>query len=90
MTYTVVLEKTDTGFGIHVPDLPGCVATGTMRELVVERITEAIRIHLLGFREDGLQIPVPSTIAESITVESCLGGLRVSPPSQQEALCHYH
>jgi len=40
-----------------------------MRELAVERITEAIRIHLLGFREDGLQIPVPSTTAESITIE---------------------
>jgi predicted RNase H-like HicB family nuclease len=69
MTYTVVIEKTDTGFGIHVPDLPGCVATGTTRELTVERITEAIRIHVLGFREDGLQIPVPRTTAESITIE---------------------
>lgn len=69
MTYTVVIETTRTGFGVHVPDLPGCVATGPDREVAIERITEAIGIHIRGMREDGLVVPVPTSTAETITID---------------------
>jgi predicted RNase H-like HicB family nuclease len=26
--YAVVIEKTETGYGAYVPDLPGCVVAG--------------------------------------------------------------
>jgi predicted RNase H-like HicB family nuclease len=28
MRYAVVIEKSETGYGAYVPDLPGCVAVG--------------------------------------------------------------
>ena len=67
MKHTVVFEKAPNNFAAYVPDLPGCVATGTSREEVTKLIEEAVRMHLEGMREDGLEIPVPQ--ASSVLVE---------------------
>ncbi len=67
MKFTVVIEKAPNNFAAYVPDLPGCVATGKSRKEVTERIEEAVRMHLEGMREDGLEIPEPQ--ASSVLVE---------------------
>lgn len=64
--YLVVIERTPHNLSAFSPDLPGCVATGANREEVEERMREAIRMHLDGMREDGLEIPEPSSFAEYI------------------------
>jgi predicted RNase H-like HicB family nuclease len=64
--YLIVIEKTPNNLSAFSPDLPGCVATGTTKSEVEERMREAIRMHLDGMREDGLAIPEPSSIAENI------------------------
>jgi predicted RNase H-like HicB family nuclease len=61
--YSVVIEKTGTGFGAYVPDLPGCVSTGRTVEEPERNIREAIEFHLDGMREDGSPIPEPATVA---------------------------
>ena len=68
--YAVVFEKSRTGYGAYVPDLAGSVAgAGTLDE--AERlIREAIELHLDGMREDGDQIPAPTTIAEMIEISA--------------------
>ena len=68
MKYAVLYEKTGTGYSAHVPDLPGCIATGSTLEETEQRMREAIEMHLEGMREDGDPIPEPSTIANYITV----------------------
>jgi predicted RNA binding protein YcfA (HicA-like mRNA interferase family)/predicted RNase H-like HicB family nuclease len=60
--YAVVIEKTGTGFGAYVPDLPGCVSTGRTVEETERNIREAIEFHLDGMREDGSPIPEPTTV----------------------------
>jgi len=55
--YAVVIEKTGTGFGAYVPDVPGCVSTGRTVEETERNIREAIAFHLDGMREDGSPIP---------------------------------
>jgi predicted RNase H-like HicB family nuclease len=67
MRYAVLFAKTATGYSAHVPDLPGCVAAGATMEETAELMRRAIQMHLTGMREDGDQIPEPSTIAEYIT-----------------------
>ena len=68
MKYAIVIEKSDTGYGAYVPDLPGCVAVGeTLRE-TADLVREAIEFHLDGLREDGIAIPEPSTITEYVEV----------------------
>ena len=68
MKYAVVFEKSSTGYGAYVPDLPGCVATGRTLPATKRLIQQAIAMHLDGMREDGEQIPQPRTEAEYVTV----------------------
>jgi predicted RNase H-like HicB family nuclease len=59
MRYAVVIEKADGNYSAYVPDLPGCVATGVTPREAEEEIREAIRFHIEGLRQDGLQPPEP-------------------------------
>jgi predicted RNase H-like HicB family nuclease len=68
MKYVVVYEKSQTGWGAYVPDLPGVISTGRTKEETQQLIREAIEFHLEGLREDNLPIPEPSASAEVVTV----------------------
>jgi predicted RNase H-like HicB family nuclease len=66
MKYGVVIEKGEASYGAYVPDLPGCVAVGETLQEVEELIREAIQFHIEGLREEGLPVPEPSSIFESV------------------------
>jgi predicted RNase H-like HicB family nuclease len=68
MKYVVVYEKSSTGWGAYVPDLPGVIATGHTKEETQQLIREAIEFHLDGLREDNLPIPEPSASTEVVSV----------------------
>jgi predicted RNase H-like HicB family nuclease len=63
MKFLVVIEKTATGFSAYSPDLLGCVTTGATREDVERNMKAAIDLHLEGMREDGYEIPQPTSMA---------------------------
>ena len=70
MRYAVVIEKAEGNYSAYVPDLPGCVATGaTVAEVEIE-IRDAIAFHLDGLREEGIDLPAPSSQVEYIEVVS--------------------
>jgi predicted RNase H-like HicB family nuclease len=60
--YAVLIAPTRTGYSGHVPDLPGCVATGGTVEETKARMQKAIEMHLAAMREDGDEIPKPSRV----------------------------
>jgi len=66
--YAIVVEKAASNYAAYVPDLPGCVATGTTVEETAARLREAIEVHLQGLREDGLPVPEPSSIVDYVEV----------------------
>jgi predicted RNase H-like HicB family nuclease len=66
--YAVIYAKTGTGYSAHVPDLPGCIATGSTLAATQKRMREALALHLRGMREDGIPIPRPTTLAEQVDV----------------------
>ena len=66
--YMVVVERGETSWGAHVPDLPGCVAVGETREEVLRLIRETIELHIDGLRQDGLPVPTPSSEGEFVEV----------------------
>ena len=68
MRYMVVIERGETSWGAHVPDLPGCVAVGATREEVLQLIREAIEFHIDGLKEDGLPVPTASSEGEVVEV----------------------
>jgi predicted RNase H-like HicB family nuclease len=63
MRYSIVIEKADRSYSAYVPDLPGCVATGTTVAAVEREIFCAIRFHIDGLEADGLPVPAPTGIA---------------------------
>ena len=66
MKYSVQIEKTPNNYAAYVPDLPGCVATGTSREELQEEIREAIEFDLEGMREDGDPVPEPRATSDEV------------------------
>jgi len=68
MRYAVVIEKSDSGYGAYVPDLPGCVAMGETVSETEKLIKEAIEFHLEGLKQEGLPVPEPTSVAEYIEV----------------------
>jgi predicted RNase H-like HicB family nuclease len=64
--YLVVVEKAKHNYAAYVPDLPGCIATGSTLEETYSNIRSAITMHVEGLREDGLPIPEPQTQAEFV------------------------
>lgn len=68
MEYLVVIERAGKGFSAYIPDVPGCVATGTTPEKVRARLAEALEMHLAGLSEDGLPKPSPAARADYISL----------------------
>lgn len=69
MRYAVVIEKLENNYSAYVPDLPGCIATGTTIEEIEQQIKEAIAFHLDGLRLEDLPIPEPTTLCEYVVCE---------------------
>ncbi len=70
MRYAVVIEKAPSNYAAYVPDLPGCIATGTTVAETESLIREAIEFHLDGLKADGLPIPPPSSQVEYADVHA--------------------
>ena len=68
MRYAVVIENAGSNFCAYVPDLPGCVATGTTLAETETAIREAIAFHLDGLSQDGSPIPPASSKVEYVEV----------------------
>jgi predicted RNase H-like HicB family nuclease len=69
MRYAVVIEKSETGYGAYVPDLPGCVAVGETEEEVSKLIREAIEFHIEGLRLAGAPVPEPTSLVGYVDAE---------------------
>lgn len=46
MEYSIALKKTEEGYSVWVPGLPGCWSQGATREEAVENISDAIILYL--------------------------------------------
>ena len=67
--FLIVVEKIVGNYSAYCPDLPGCIATGKTIEEVKQRMTEAVKIHLEGMREDNIPLPVMKSQAEYISLK---------------------
>ncbi len=66
--FLIVIEQVEAGYSAYSPDLPGCVATGGSRQVLRQRMAEAVQMHVEGLREDRLPIPESRASAEYIAV----------------------
>jgi predicted RNase H-like HicB family nuclease len=68
--YAIIIEPGERNYSAYVPDLPGCVATGRTEAEVKDRLSAAIDMHLAGLQEDGLEVPLPSSLCDYLEVET--------------------
>ena len=66
--YLVIIERATKNYSAYSPDLLGCTATGTTIETTLARMKEAIQFHIDGLRQEGAEIPKPSTRAKYIEI----------------------
>ncbi|MBA2441748.1 MAG: type II toxin-antitoxin system HicB family antitoxin [Rubrobacter sp.] len=66
--FLIVFEKADQNWAAYSPDLPGCVATGGTREETEDNMREAVRFHVEGLREEGMEVPEGHSFAEVFAV----------------------
>jgi predicted RNase H-like HicB family nuclease len=64
--YAIVIQRTAANYAAHLPDLPGCVATGETIEAAKRMLLEAIKVHVAGLREDGLAVPEPASVVDYV------------------------
>lgn len=58
MRFPIVVHKDETsGYGVSVPDLPGCFSAGDSLDDAIESAHEAIACHLEGLLMDGEMVP---------------------------------
>lgn len=61
MKYLIVIESTDSGYSAYSPDLPGCASSGATPEETEQNMRDAIAFHIEGLKEEGLDIPQPTS-----------------------------
>lgn len=66
MKYAIIIEKGESNYSAYVPDLPGCVTTGSTIDETMQNMKEAIDFHIEGLLLEGLIVPKPSTILDYI------------------------
>lgn len=66
MNYLAIVERAGTNYSAYLPDVPGCVATGKTPEAAHRNLTRALAMHVAGLRADGLPVPSPNAIADSV------------------------
>jgi predicted RNase H-like HicB family nuclease len=67
MEYTVIIEPADDGtFSVYVPDLPGCISTGTTRDDAIDSIRQAIAGHVQTLRDLGEAVPPPRSQSQVV------------------------
>lgn len=65
MEYIAYLHKDkDSDYGVSFPDFPGCITAGSTLEEARRLAAEALSFHIQGMRDDGDEIPEPSTLDE--------------------------
>jgi predicted RNase H-like HicB family nuclease len=67
--FLIIIDKVKGNFSAYCPDLPGCIATGKTRDEVLQRMEEAIKLHLEGMREDNIPVPQIKSFAEYISLK---------------------
>ena len=71
--HIIVVETAKAGYSAPLPDLPGCVATGSTRPRVVSRMQSAIRFHRERMREERQRVPSPKSFTTYVGIPQVMG-----------------
>ena len=63
-TYPAIIERSDTGYSVFFPDLPGCTSAGATISEATVAASEALAGHLLASAEHGDAVPHARSLDE--------------------------
>ena len=66
--FSVVIERTGTGFSAYSPDVPGCAAAGDTEDETRRNFQEALAAHFEAMWEVGEPLPEPSSAVDYVEV----------------------
>lgn len=76
MRFAAVIHKdAGTGYGVTVPDLPGCFSAGDTLDEAIESAAEAIACHIEGLLLDGQPVPEAAPLETHQANEDYRNGL---------------
>jgi len=87
MEYIAYLHKDkNSDYGVSFPDFPGCITAGSSLEEARRMAVEALAFHIEGMRQEGEQIPPPSTL-DDLRQDPAMKGavaflVEVNPPEK--------
>lgn len=97
MRFPIVVHKDETsGYGVSVPDLPGCFSAGDSLDDAIESAHEAIACHLEGLLMDGEMVPERAPLETHQANRAYKGGIwavvvvDISKLSQGQAGEYHH
>ena len=81
LTYLAVLEPSSNGgFGVHFPDLPGCISYGRNIEEAQINASEAAGLHIYGLESDNEPLPTPSkNLSTDMTIGCIITPVSIYP-----------
>ncbi len=78
MQYPIFIHKDEnSGYGVIVPDLPGCFSAGSTIEEAIHNAHEAIECHLEGLLMDNESIPLKNSVEQHLGDPDLKGGVIV-------------
>lgn len=76
MRFPIVVHKDETsGYGVSVPDLPGCFSAGDSLDDAIESAHETIACHLEGLLMDGETVPERAPLETHRANKAYKGGI---------------
>jgi predicted RNase H-like HicB family nuclease len=66
--YSVIIERTGTGYSAWSPDVSGCVSVGDTEEETRRNFQDALAAHFEAMREVGEPIPEPSSSVDYVEI----------------------
>ena len=69
ISYLAVFEKSDDGYSIYFPDIPGCISWGETITEAQAMARDALELHLYGMEQDGEELPKPSENIEGLNAD---------------------
>ena len=78
MEYIAIIHKeAGSDFGVSFPDFPGCVTAGGTLDEAREMAREALAFHVRGMREDGEDLPRPSSLDAVMALPDFADGVAI-------------
>ena len=79
IVYLSVFERTDNGYSVYFPDLPGCITVGDSIEETTKNAKECLALHVYGLLKDNEQLPTPSETIKDIDSNDMIVPISVFP-----------